>query len=80
MYTGLIELRDDLDKTMNLTRNFDLEIEKREKELDKKLADLKRHAISLHTARESIGERLHEAIGDGAAKGSGCRMHVSRSA
>ena len=60
---GLIELRDELEITLNLADNFDLEIGKRERELQRQLTNLKRCALILHEARESIGERLLEAIG-----------------
>lgn len=61
---GLIELRDELENTLSLAENFDLEIGKRERELQRQLTNLKRCALILHEARESIGERLHEAIGE----------------
>jgi DNA repair protein RecN (Recombination protein N) len=61
---GLIELRDELAKTLSLADNFDLETGKRERELQRQLTDLKRCALTLHEARESIGERLLEAIGE----------------
>jgi DNA repair protein RecN (Recombination protein N) len=61
---GLIRLRDELAETLGLAENFDLEIGKRERELKRVLDELKRCALSLHEARESIGERLHEAIGE----------------
>lgn len=61
---GLIKLRDELENTLSLAENFDLEIGKRERELQRQLTNLKRCALILHEARESIGERLHEAIGE----------------
>ncbi|MCA1801956.1 MAG: AAA family ATPase, partial [Rhodothermaceae bacterium] len=45
---GLIELRDELEKTLGLADNFDLEIGKRERELQRQLTNLKRCALTLH--------------------------------
>ncbi len=62
----LIRYRQELEESVNLAENFDLELEKKETELASALKVLRQSAIELHGQRESsgaaLGDRISEAL------------------
>lgn len=66
----LIRYRDELEESVNLAENFDLEVERKKKELGEAADALRRCAVALHEARTEAGNELSARI-SGALKNLG---------
>ena len=60
----LIRYRQELEESVNLAENFDLELEKKENELDASLQLLKKKATALHDERDRSGAALSRQISE----------------
>jgi len=58
----LIAYLEEIHRELDLSENFDLEIEKLQKKIDAQSADLKSSALALHEARKKAGEELARGI------------------
>lgn len=58
----LLSYQQELHEQLNLAENFDLEVEKREQQLQQQLQDLKEKAVYLHDRRRSEADQLEKRI------------------
>ncbi len=58
----LIELLQDIKQELSLAENFDLEIEKAERKIEKQSEELKKTAKNLHQKREEVGKKLSKSV------------------